>query len=77
MGGALGKLAGKLEQPLWGAVLDSAIADAITLKPDNKADKLGRSALAAVLAAGPKRALNRAAPAASAQARDPGEDQPG
>ena len=30
-GGALGDLAGKLERPLWGAELDTAIADAITL----------------------------------------------
>ena len=33
VGGAVGRLAGKLEQPLWGAVLDIAIADAITLLP--------------------------------------------
>jgi hypothetical protein len=52
-GGALGHLAGKLEQPLWGAVLDDAIADAITLLPDNKAETGGRRALALVLAAGP------------------------
>jgi hypothetical protein len=30
-GGALGDLAGKLERPLWGAELDVAIADAITM----------------------------------------------
>lgn len=58
VGGALGKLAGKLEQPLWGAVLDAAIADAITLKPGNDADALGRAALAADLAAGSKRATS-------------------
>lgn len=42
LGGALGKLASKLEQPLWGAVLDEVIADAITLLPSNRADALGR-----------------------------------
>ena len=50
LGGALGQLAGKLEQPLWGAVLDDAIADAITLLPDNNAETGGdarwRSSLA-------------------------------
>lgn len=56
VGGALGQLAGKLEQPLWGAVLDAAIADAITLNPTNPADALGRAALASDLAAGAKRA---------------------
>jgi hypothetical protein len=58
IGGALGKLAGKLEQPLWGAVLDTAIADAITLKPGNKADLLGRRNLGSELAAGSKQAQN-------------------
>ena len=53
LGGALGQLAGKLEQPLWGAVLDDAIADAITLLPDNDAEIAGRRALALALAAGP------------------------
>jgi hypothetical protein len=33
-GGALGDLAGKLEKPLWGAELDVAIADAITMIGD-------------------------------------------
>jgi hypothetical protein len=33
LGSSLGQLAGKLEQPLWGAVLDTAITDAITLLP--------------------------------------------
>jgi hypothetical protein len=32
IGGAIGKLASKLEGPLWGAELDGAITDAITLK---------------------------------------------
>jgi hypothetical protein len=50
VGGALGQLAGKLEQPLWGAVLDTAIADAITLQPANAADHLGRGKLASDLA---------------------------
>jgi hypothetical protein len=31
VGGALGKLAGKIEAPLWGGELDGAITDAITL----------------------------------------------
>jgi hypothetical protein len=31
IGGTLGKLVGKLEAPLWGAELDAAITDAITL----------------------------------------------
>jgi hypothetical protein len=31
VGGALGKLAGKVEAPLWGGELDGAITDAITL----------------------------------------------
>ena len=53
LGGALGQLAGKLEQPLWGAVLDDAIADAITLLPDNKAETAGRRAVALALATGP------------------------
>jgi hypothetical protein len=56
VGKTLEKLAGKLEQPLWGAVLDTAIADAITLNPDNKADELGRAALASDIAAGSERA---------------------
>lgn len=56
VGGALGKLAGKLEEPVWSAVLDTAVADAITLKPGNKADVLGRTTLASDLAAAAKRA---------------------
>ena len=36
VGGALGGLAGKLEQPLWGAELDNAITQAITLLPREK-----------------------------------------
>jgi hypothetical protein len=51
IGGALGQLAGKLEQPLWGAVLDDAITEAITLLPGNKADKRGRRAVALALPA--------------------------
>jgi hypothetical protein len=46
LGGALGQLAGKLEQPLWGAVLDDAIADAITLLPSNTAETFGRRRVA-------------------------------
>jgi hypothetical protein len=45
-GGTLGKLAGRLEQPLWDAALDEVIADAITLLPGNKADALGRRQIA-------------------------------
>ncbi len=63
LGGALGQLAGKLEQPLWGAVLDGAIADAITLLPDSKADLHGRRELALQAAARP-RAGDQAAPPA-------------
>lgn len=58
VGGALEKLAGKLEQPLWGAVLDVAIADAITLAPSSDADAFGRAALASDLAARTKRAVS-------------------
>jgi hypothetical protein len=58
VGGALEKLAGKLEQPLWGAVLDVAIADAITLTPSNDADAFGRAALASDLAARSERATS-------------------
>jgi hypothetical protein len=71
VGGALGKLAGKLEQPLWGAVLDRAIADAITLKPGNKADVLGRAALASDLAVASKRARNASGSNDDVQAPDP------
>jgi hypothetical protein len=46
LGSALGQVAGKLEQPLWGAVLDSAIADAITLLEGNQLDHRGRRAIA-------------------------------
>lgn len=53
LGGALGQLAGKLEQPLWGAALDDAITNAITLLPNNNAETAGRRALALELAAGP------------------------
>ena len=54
LGGALGQLAGKLEQPLWGAVLDDAIADAITLLPGNKAETGGRRQVALAVSAGTK-----------------------
>lgn len=53
LGGALGNLAGKLEQPVWGAVLDAAIADAVTLKPGNVADALGRTTVASDLRPAP------------------------
>jgi hypothetical protein len=51
LGGTLGQLAGKLGQPLWGAVLDDAIADAITLLPGNKAEKAGRRQVALAVTA--------------------------
>lgn len=55
VGGAVGKLAGKVEPPLWGAELDGAITDAITLahrgagsspaaQPPGTHDYAGRSA---------------------------------
>lgn len=50
LGGALGKLVGKLEPPLWGAVLDDAIADAITLLPNNRAETRGRRQIAWAMA---------------------------
>ena len=56
LGGALGQLAGKLEQPLWGAVLDQAIAGAITLAlpgSDNANDYRGRGELAQQMARSP------------------------
>lgn len=55
LGSALGQLAGRLEQPLWGAVIDDAIADAITLLPDNNAERGGRRDVARSLTAGPRR----------------------
>jgi hypothetical protein len=54
LGGVLGQLAGKLEQPLWGAVLDDAIADAITLLPGSKAETGGRRQVALAVTAGTK-----------------------
>jgi len=45
VGNALGDLGAKAEQHLWGAELDEAIADAITLLP-NTTDHAGRLALA-------------------------------
>jgi hypothetical protein len=53
IGGALGQLAGRLEQPLWGAVLDDAIADAITLLPGNTHDRRARTQVALQMAAQP------------------------
>jgi hypothetical protein len=46
LGAALGKVAARLEQPLWGAELDAAIVDAITLLPDNKREHRDRRFLA-------------------------------
>lgn len=53
VGGALGQMVGRLEQPVWGAVLDVAIADAITLLPGNPKAH-GRGALAVEMAQTPK-----------------------
>lgn len=41
-GSTLGGLGAKVEHNLWGAELDTAIADAVTLLPDNKRDHAGR-----------------------------------
>jgi hypothetical protein len=47
VGNALGGPAGALEQHVWGAELDAAIADAITLLPHNDKETDGRRRLAA------------------------------
>jgi hypothetical protein len=52
LGGVLGQLAGKLQRPLWDAVLDDVIADAITLLPDNRAESGGRLKVALALTTG-------------------------
>ncbi len=47
IGGSLGRLIGQLERPLWGAAIDAAITDAITLTPGaDEGDPSGRRALA-------------------------------
>jgi hypothetical protein len=47
IGGSLGRLIRQLERPLWGAALDAAITDAITLTPNpGELDASGRRALA-------------------------------
>ncbi|HWF50067.1 MAG TPA: hypothetical protein VG294_05405 [Solirubrobacteraceae bacterium] len=51
LGTALGRLAKRLEQPLWATALDGAIANAITLLPDNTQDHRRRRALAMQLPA--------------------------
>lgn len=56
LGGALGQLAGRVEQPLWGAALDDAVTDAITLLPDNSKDHRGRRALALAIPSPAQRA---------------------
>jgi hypothetical protein len=43
-------MVGRLEQPVWGAVLDVAIADAITLLPGNQGEKGGRRTVAIEMA---------------------------
>jgi hypothetical protein len=55
LGGTLGQLARNLERPLWGAVLDDAIADAITLLSDNSAEKGGRRQVALTVTAEARR----------------------
>jgi hypothetical protein len=45
-GATLGGAAGAIEQHVWGAELDDAIADAITLLPDNPKEKADRRQLA-------------------------------
>jgi hypothetical protein len=65
VGGALGRLVGRVEQPVWGAVLDLAIADAITLLPQNTRERGGRRALAVELA------QTTAGPAANAGTKSP------
>ena len=47
IGGSLGRLIRQLERPLWGAALDAAITDAITLIPGaGEHDAMGRRTLA-------------------------------
>ncbi|MGZ4171565.1 MAG: hypothetical protein ACXVRN_09380, partial [Solirubrobacteraceae bacterium] len=46
VGNALGGPAGALEQHVWGAELDAAIADAVTLLPLNRKETGGRPRLA-------------------------------
>lgn len=43
VGGSLGRAAAKIEQPVWSAQLDIAIADAITLLPDEVAAHRGQA----------------------------------
>jgi hypothetical protein len=54
----VGRLFGRFEQPVWGAVLDAAIADAITLLPDNQQDQLGRGDVVVQLPAGERTELS-------------------
>jgi hypothetical protein len=63
LGGALGRLAGKLEQPMWGTVLDGAIANAITLLPGNVQDHRRRRFLATQLPASQDEPEERRPPA--------------
>lgn len=46
VGDAIGQLAGRFDQPVWQAVLDAAIANAITLLPNNEGDQRGRGTVA-------------------------------
>jgi hypothetical protein len=60
LGGVLGQLAGKLQRPLWDAVLDDVIADAITLLPDNRAESGGRRKVALALTTGAQERASKA-----------------
>jgi len=48
-GTMIGNLGGKVEQNLWGAELDAAVADAVTLLPDNAGDRSGRRDVATTI----------------------------
>jgi hypothetical protein len=50
LGGALGKLAAQLEEPVWGAIVDQAVTNAITLLPTNAKEKGGRQDVAIQIA---------------------------
>jgi hypothetical protein len=50
VGGTVGKLIGSFERPLWGAELDAAITEAITLRPTDRDTTGGKRELARALA---------------------------
>jgi hypothetical protein len=69
IGGALGQLLEKLEQPLFGAATDKAIADAITLLPGySKHDKRKRGVVAMDMPMAHSGGLPSAAPAPAREA---------